>query len=162
MSQTSKELWLLRHGEAEPHGVRADFERQLTEKGRSQAVAAGGAFKRLAVDFGLVLSSPRVRALETAKLACKQIDRKPVTHERLSAGFDSGEAFALLAGQEYGSKLLVVGHEPTFSQVVYDLSGARIEMRKGGVAVVQIESSGNNKLVALLRPAELAAIAAAS
>ena len=43
----ARQLWLLRHAEAEPHGTRADAERRLTERGESQARAAGIALARL-------------------------------------------------------------------------------------------------------------------
>ena len=54
--------------------------------------------------------------------------------------------------------VLVVGHEPDFSQVVHDLTGARIDLKKGGVAAVRVDGS-QPELVALLRPRELAVLA---
>jgi len=49
---------------------------------------------------------------------------------------------------------LVVGHEPDFSQVVYDLTGGRIDMKKGGVAGVRMDGA-RGELIVLLRPREL-------
>lgn len=51
--------------------------------------------------------------------------------------------------------MLLVGHEPDLSTAAAELTGARLKMRKGGMAIVD-----GRTLVALLRPAELAAIAA--
>src|ERR1700727_2826341 len=53
-------LWLLRHGDAEAHGARPDFERRLTARGERQSRAAGRALGRLEVRFDAVFSSPRV------------------------------------------------------------------------------------------------------
>ena len=50
--------------------------------------------------------------------------------------------------------MLVVGHEPDFSQVVYDLTGARVDFKKGGIAAVRVQRGGGELLV-LLRPREL-------
>ncbi|MGI8580538.1 MAG: SixA phosphatase family protein, partial [Solirubrobacteraceae bacterium] len=67
----AQQLWLLRHGDAEPHGARDDASRKLTEKGEAQARAAGVALASLGLEFDSVLTSPRVRARETARLACE-------------------------------------------------------------------------------------------
>ena len=55
--------------------------------------------------------------------------------------------------------MLVVGHEPDFSQVVYDLTGGRVDIKKGGVAAVRLDGS-SGELIALLRPREIARICA--
>jgi len=54
--------------------------------------------------------------------------------------------------------VLVVGHNPDFEQVVCDLTGARIEMRKGAVAGIRIKGAASAELIALLQPRELAAL----
>jgi len=153
-----REIWLLRHGEAEPHGARPDPERRLTERGERQSRAAGAALAQLGVAFDLVLASPRVRALDTARLAGAGLGAEPVVHAPLSGGFDVAEARALLAGLPEGGRLLVVGHEPDFSQVVHDLTGARIDLKKGGVAAVRAAGT-TGELLVLLRPRELRRIA---
>ncbi len=154
----ARELWLLRHGEAEPHGTRADAERRLTERGERQSRDAGAALATLGVELELALTSPRVRAAETARLACEQLGITSSVHEPLSVGFDADEASALAVGLSADGRLLLVGHEPDFSQVVHDLTGARVALKKGGIAVVRLEA-GAAELVALLRPRELRAIA---
>ena len=67
-------------------------------------------------------------------------------------------ALALLAAAGRDQRVLVVGHEPDFSQVVYDLSGGRVDFKKGGIAAVRVERAGGELLV-LLRPRELESIA---
>lgn len=150
----ARTLWLLRHGDAEPHGTRTDFERRLTDRGERQSRAAGRAFARLGVRFEHVFSSPRVRALETARLVCAELDLEPIIHEPLSGGFDERHADELLAATGAGSALLVVGHEPDLSGLVAALTSARIEMKKGGIAAVR-----GGQLVELLRPREIELVA---
>ena len=153
-------LWLLRHGEAEPHGTRPDSQRALTERGMRQARAAGVALARRRVKLDAVLTSPRVRARDTARLACEALDGLvPVTVRALSSGFDGRQARELLAEHVGAANLMIVGHEPDFSQTIYDLSGARVDLKKGGVALVRV-TAGGGQLLVLLRPGEIEMIAA--
>ena len=154
----AQQLWLLRHGEAEPHDTRPDPERRLTPRGERQAIAAGRALRRLGVEFTAVLTSPRVRAADTARLACESLGIEAVVHEPLSGGFDVDDARALMAGEGPDARVLLVGHEPDFSQVVLDLTGGRIDVKKGGVAAVRLDGS-RGELIVLLRPRELESLA---
>lgn len=154
----AQQLWLLRHGEAEPHGARPDPERRLTPRGEAQARAAGAALAALELRFALVLCSPRVRARDTARPVCEALGCEAIEHEPLSGGFGREDALAALAGIGGGERLLLVGHEPDLSQLIHDLGGGRVAMRKGGLAGLRI-SRGAGDLIALLRPAELGRIA---
>jgi phosphohistidine phosphatase len=148
------QLWLLRHGEAVPHDATADdADRPLTDRGAEQARAAGRALRALGVVFQHVYASPKVRALDTARLACAELGCEPVVWEPLRAGFDAVDARELLLGSGDDQRVLVVGHEPDLSQVVYDLTGARIDLKKGGMAALR-----RDELIVLLRPRELARI----
>ncbi len=140
-------LWLLRHAEASD-GV-PDDERPLTERGIRQAQAAGAALARLRASIDACLSSPKQRALHTAQLACEPLG-VPVTVEPALTGepFDVAE---LTAGLQ---DVLLVGHDPSFSLALHDLTGTQAKMRKGSLAAV-----AKGELVVLLRPRELAAIA---
>ncbi len=155
------QIWLLRHGDAEAHGERDDASRRLTARGEDQARAAGAALARLELGLESVLTSPRVRARETARLACAPLDLEPEVHEPLSGGFSREDALAVLAGANPEARLLLVGHEPDFSQLLYDFAGARADVKKGGVAGLRV-ARGAGELLALLRPRELEAIAAGS
>src|SRR4051794_17505962 len=150
----AQQLWLLRHGEAEPHDARPDADRRLTERGEDQSRAAGRAFKALELHFHLVFSSPKERALETARLCCEEVGCEPVVHEPLSSGFDGKQALELAAMAGPDQRILVVGHNPDFEQVVYDLTGGHVEIKKGGVAGIRLRAGGG-QLIALLRPREL-------
>ena len=154
----AQQVWFLRHGEAEPHG-QDDDSRALTERGREQSRAAGLALQSLDVAFQYVFTSPKLRALDTARLVCDALGCEPVVHPPLREGFDVREATALLLAAGADKRVLLVGHEPDFSQAVHDLTGARIDLKKGGVAGVRLENAGKGELVALLRPRELDRIA---
>jgi phosphohistidine phosphatase len=157
----AQQLWFLRHGEAEPHGARPDADRELTERGRGQSDSAGRALAALDITFQLALTSPKARADQTARIACAHLDIEAHTHDALSSGFDREEAIALLRAAGEDQRVLVVGHEPDFSQTVHDLTGARIELKKGGIAAVRVDGAAAELLV-LLRPRELDQIAAAA
>lgn len=150
----AQQLWFLRHGDSEPHGARSDADRRLTEKGEKQSRGAGAALARLGLEFDAVFASPRVRAMDTAKLACEALGGEPVAHEPLSGGFDREDADELLAGHDEDASLLLVGHEPDFSETIRDLVGGRVELKKGGVAGVRVDRR-TGQLIALLRPGEL-------
>ena len=140
-------IWLLRHAEAEDGSP--DEARPLTTKGEEQARTAGKALKALGVKFDLCLTSPRVRAEQTAKLVCEPLGVEVSVDDRLKGGpFDPEE---LAAGLD---EVLLVGHDPDFSMAVHDLTGAQVRMKKGGLAAVE-----KGELKVLLRPRELAAIA---
>ena len=78
-----------------------------------------------------------MRALETAELACERLNIEPIVETSLADGFSRVDALALLDAHDDDAKVLVVGHEPSFSQVVYDFTGARVDFKKGGVAAIQ-------------------------
>ena len=154
----AKSLWLLRHAEAVPHGSRPDSDRELTPRGEHQASTAGRALARLNVEFDACYTSPKVRASETARLACEELGVNFEEASLVAAGFDREDAEALLLGHHDGACVLVVGHEPDFSQVVHDFTGARVDFKKGGVAAVRIAGS-RAELTVLMRPADLEAMA---
>jgi phosphohistidine phosphatase len=191
MGGTARQLWLLRHADAEPHGARADSQRMLTARGERQARLAGAALGRAQVGFEAVLVSPKVRAQQTGQLAVEAWGEEAQgagtvgapgpgdlqTYAPLAGGFDASQALDVLAGTGTDARVLLVGHEPDLSSVVAELTGARIDLKKGGLAVVRLEGGavgrrpasraprysqsegGGGELVILLRPRELALIA---
>jgi phosphohistidine phosphatase len=152
------QLWLLRHGEAVPHESKPDTDRELTARGERQAVAAGAGLARLGVEFAACYTSPKVRARDTARLACQALNIDPQDEDSLGDGFETEDARGLLLGYDDDARVLAVGHEPSFSQVVHDLTGARVDFKKGGVAALRVGRAGAELLV-LLRPRELESLA---
>ena len=142
-------LWLLRHGDAVDGSP--DSERPLSKKGERQARAAGQALKALGVEMDACLTSPKVRAADTARLVCEALGIDAMQEPLLAGGpFDAN---ALAAG--LGDDVLLVGHDPDFSTAVHDLTGAQVRMKKGGLAGIE-----KGELIVLLRPAELERIGA--
>jgi phosphohistidine phosphatase len=143
-------LWLLRHGEAADGQV--DAERPLTDRGLRQADAAGQALARLGVDVDVCLTSPKVRAVQTAERACDLLGIEITIEPGLSG--EPFDASALTVGL---GNVLLVGHNPSFAVAVHALTGAHARLRKGGLAGIS-----DGELELLLRPAELVAIASAA
>jgi len=150
------QLWLLRHGEAVPHDSKPDDERELTPRGRRQSEAAGIALAALNVEFAACYTSPKVRARQTAELACERLNVEPEEADSLGGDFDHRAALELFHAHDADALVLAVGHEPTFSQVVHDFTGARLDFKKGGVAGLRATRTIGELLV-LLRPREVEA-----
>lgn len=142
-------IYLLRHGHAENDTGEGDAARRLTARGEAQATAAGRAIAALGLNIDTCLTSPRVRARDTAELACDALPVKPEIVGPVGDG--SYDTLELVAGR---GDVMIVGHEPVLSNEVARITGARIEMKKGGLAILE-----PGTLRALLRPAELEAIA---
>ena len=140
-------LWLLRHADA-ADGT-PDDERPLTERGVTQAQDAGHALAALGVPIDICLSSPKLRAVQTAQQACAPLGVEVTLEPRLSG--EPFDAYDLVAGL---GEVLLVGHDPSFTLTLHDLTGAQARMRKGGLAGIS-----KGELVVLMRPAELSAIA---
>ncbi|MDQ6821144.1 MAG: histidine phosphatase family protein [Actinomycetota bacterium] len=140
-------LWLLRHAEAADGAP--DDERPLTDRGVRQAQAAGRALARTGAHIDACLSSPKLRAVETARLACEPIGVTVTIEPALS-----GEPFDVRQLTAGLGDVLLVGHDPSFSITLHDLTGAQARMRKGGVAAVE-----KGELIVLLRPRELEVMA---
>jgi phosphohistidine phosphatase len=158
----ARQLWLLRHADAEPHGTRPDADRELTARGVEQARAAGIALARLGVAFEAVLFSPKARARQTAELAAERWSEEARatlrSHPPLAAGLDASDVLSQLDGCSSDGRILLIGHEPDLSRLAGDLTGGRIDLKKGGLAVVRLEGVGG-ELAVLLRPREVALIA---
>src|ERR1700754_412738 len=102
------QIWLLRHGEAVPHDSKPDDERELTPKGRRQSELAGVALARLGLEFAACYTSPKVRAVETARLACASLNVEPVLERALAGEFDRADALQLLYAHTDEDRVLVV------------------------------------------------------
>jgi phosphohistidine phosphatase len=141
-------IWLVRHGDAADGSP--DAERPLTDKGREQAGTLGAALQALGVELDACLTSPKLRAADTAKLVCAELGVEPQLEPKLAGGPFDAEALAAGLGED----VLLVGHDPDFSMAVHSLTGAQVRMKKGGLAAVD-----KGELAVLLRPKELRSIA---
>ena len=137
-------IWLLRHGDAEDGSD--DAARRLTEKGERQADWAGRALRALGVELEACLTSPKLRALDTARIACRHLDLEPEVDDELAGG-----GFEIASVASGRGEVLLVGHEPDFSDAIAAATGARAKLKKGGLAALE-----DRRLHVLMRPAELA------
>ena len=144
----SLSLYFLRHGQAENradwHGD--DSKRPLTVEGihRMEREAAG--IKRLRLPLGLIITSPLVRAYQTAELVAKASggSTRFIPDNRLSPGFGPTQLRAIVREHRKAKGLMVVGHEPDFSETISQVTGGgRIAMKKGALAYLEIEDSAS-------------------
>jgi phosphohistidine phosphatase SixA len=125
-------LFVVRHAEAAPGDP--DELRPLTDAGRAAARALGD---RLA-DHGLdaVLSSPLLRARETAEAIARPAGLAAEPDERLAPGADAEAVREAVAGR--GDTVVTVGHQPDCSEIVLALSGERVSFDPGAVHEVEL------------------------
>jgi phosphohistidine phosphatase len=142
-------LWLVRHAEA-ADGL-PDDERPLTERGMGQADAVGLALARLGTSIDACLSSPKVRAVQTAQRACEPLGVQVTVEPALSG--EPIDVHELTAGM---GNVMLVGHDPSLSLLLHDLTGTQVRLAKGSLAAVK-----GGELVALLRPSHLMVMARA-
>lgn len=151
-------LYFLRHGRAEHTAGIEDGDRRLTDEGEAQLRAAAPLWKRLNLRPQLVLTSPLIRAVQTAELlvAGLGLKRPPLIDPRLSPGAGWPEMAQAMAGHEAAHRVMFVGHQPDLGSVVELLSGAgSIRLRPGGLVCLEFPGTpepGQGEVVWLLDP----------
>ena len=139
------EIYLVRHGIAAERGKEwpDDSKRPLTHKGiaRMREVAAG--LKDLGVAFDLILTSPLVRARQTADLLHQGLGGSTPLEETtlLAPGGARADLLELLRSRKKSDRVALVGHEPDLGQLAAFLIGARAPLvfKKGGVCRIDFE-----------------------
>jgi phosphohistidine phosphatase len=138
-------LFLLRHADAGDPAAWAgdDAERPLSKKGRKQARVLGAHLDDLRLGIDAIITSPRVRAADTAKAVGKALGVKPTRDDRLSGGFDPPGLRELLGGLDASvSNVVLVGHDPDFSTIASWLTDAPNALRKGAIVRIDLPSRG--------------------
>src|SRR5256885_5846190 len=107
----ARQLWLLRHGEAVPHDSKPDDDRELTPRGERQARDAGAALAALNVEFAACYTSPKVRARDTARLACEHLNVEPDAVAVLGGEFDYRDALELFHAHDADAHVLAGRHQ---------------------------------------------------
>jgi phosphohistidine phosphatase SixA len=134
-----------------------DAVRPLSKKGRRDSKRLGDLLDELGVRPDAILTSPRVRAADTAKLVGRRVGTKVAVDERLDAGFNAERLGAIVADLPPGASLVaVVGHDPDFSVLTSWLTNAPLAMAKGAVARIDVPGraigSGRGTLRWLIPP----------
>jgi phosphohistidine phosphatase len=130
-------LYFLRHAQAEPGGS-DDHDRQLTPDGHRRTATAASVMAALGISPAHIYTSPRIRALQTAEIVADVLELPVEVREQVNFGFDLDGLEALIEDLSDDSEVMFVGHEPSFSMMVHELTGADIDMKKGGLARVDL------------------------
>lgn len=136
-------LFLLRHGDAQSDPSIPDEDRALTPEGVASIRRIAEILRRLGVRFDMIYSSPLLRARQTAELAIAPLAQRPTIRltDHLKVGADVQNLFDILNAHPADARLLLVGHEPYFSQAISMLLvgnfTVRIDIRKASLACVE-------------------------
>jgi len=139
------QLYILRHGVAEEQAAgHGDSQRQLTDAGRKKLRKILARAREAAVAPELIVSSPYVRAMQTAEIAAEVLKYgDPIERsERLTPPYSVVELWQEISGWRNLGQAMVVGHNPQLSQLVDFLIGARgggVELKKGALASIEVE-----------------------
>ena len=146
-------LCFLRHGEADwPNWNKPDDERPLTERGRKEMKRVAKFLERLRFSADAILTSPLPRASQTAEIAAKRLGIELKTEPALAHGF-SVERLRRLVSKADANCIMVVGHEPEFSETIKDLTGGEVKLSKAGVALLEVNRGcTSGKLLWLFPP----------
>lgn len=135
------DLFLLRHAHAgdASRWQGDDASRPLSDKGRRQAERLGALLATIDDAPDLFLTSPRVRAAETAELAAKPLKARVEVDERLGGPLGIDVVDAILDTASGARRPCLVGHDPDFSEILAELLGVpTLPMRKGAIARLDV------------------------
>jgi phosphohistidine phosphatase len=138
--------YFLRHGAAEDAQTwqGTDFERPLTGAGKKRIAREAKAMAELQLRLDIVVTSPLIRARQTAEIVVKELDLRNalVEDERIGPGFSPERLARVLDEHRDIDGIMVVGHEPSMSHTIGTLiGGAEIDFKKGGLACIEIAES---------------------
>jgi phosphohistidine phosphatase len=138
-------LYILRHGIAVDPGTGSDADRTLTPEGREKMEQAAQGMAALGLQFDRILTSPYVRARETAEIVAQKLgcpERLEVC-EALVPGGSRKELFKRLQKWAADGQILLVGHEPDLSGLIGELIAAdpyvAIDLKKGSLACLALD-----------------------
>ena len=150
------ELYFLRHGEADwPDWKKPDDERPLTKHSKKEMREVAVFLKRVKASPDLIVTSPLPRASQTAEIAAGRLKVKCREDKLLEPGFGRSDLERLLKKYPEES-LMIVGHEPDFSEVISELTGASLKLSKAGIALVELHRSWRSGRLLWLFPPKIA------
>jgi phosphohistidine phosphatase len=153
---TSMRIYLMRHSDAEEaRPGEEDAERRLTAEGTQQAENAAKWLKAHGIKVEAVVSSPLVRARQTAEPVARELKVPICTDARLAGGRLTLSALTgIVRDMGDPASILLVGHEPDMSLTVEELTGGRVDFKKGALALVKCDqiANGEGELCWLIPP----------
>jgi phosphohistidine phosphatase len=146
-------LCFLRHGEADwLNWNKPDDERPLTERGCKEMKRVAKFLECLKFCPDAILTSPLPRASQTAEIVAARLGIKLRTEPGLAHGFNIEHLRRIVTKLECEC-VMVVGHEPEFSEVIKELTGGAVKLSKAGIALLEINRScTSGKLLWLFPP----------
>lgn len=147
-------LYFLRHGEAED-GLADDASRRLTQKGIARLDIAAQVMQRIDINPQFIYSSPRIRAQQTAEIVAEAFGLDVEIRKEVNFSFSIDAVAKLIEPLPEDSEVMFVGHEPSMSTTISDLTGADVVMKKGGLArvdIVQYAPPLEGQLIWLITP----------
>lgn len=149
-------LYMLRHGRADwPDWDRPDDERPLTERGRKELHRMVKYLRGLKISPAIILSSPLPRAWQTAEIVAKHLQLEMQREDGLKKGFDVAKLRRMLKPHD-GDDVMIVGHEPDFRAVIRTLTGGRVKLAKGGLALLELPAEMEKARLRWLLPPKAA------
>ncbi len=144
------QLYFLRHGLAEKRTDWSgdDADRPLTSEGRERMAREAAGMARLGLAPDLILTSPLPRSRETAQIVAEhlQLTDRLRDEDRLRPGFSAAKLAKLLADHPDAEAIMLVGHDPDFSETVGRLAGgANVALKKGALAYVELKDRSAKK-----------------
>jgi phosphohistidine phosphatase len=134
-------IYLIRHSDAEKSSETIkDNDRKLTKEGELKAKSCAAGWKNIIKGFDFIVSSPLIRAVETAKIISEVFEYKKdiVIDKRIACGTKS-EDLIELANSLGGEEMAFIGHEPDFSEHISrftSISGSFVEFKKCAIAKI--------------------------
>ncbi len=145
------DLYILRHGVAEERDYRKypdDFDRPLTRKGVRRLKRQARAWNGLELPLDVIVTSPLVRAAQTAEVMQRELKRRPVLEfsDHLAPGGDQALLMHYLAGEHLTANgVMLVGHEPDLSTLVSVLAAGStfpvISLKKGALCKLYLTTT---------------------
>jgi|SRR4030095_16108230 phosphohistidine phosphatase len=158
------QLYILRHAIAVPRGTPGypNDDRPLTENGIKKMIEGAKAIKKIVGTLDLIISSPLIRALHTAKILAEQLHYKNKIQisKYLLPGSPQRHLFEYLAEYDKLEKICIVGHEPHLGVSASILIGSDnqvIELKKGAICRIDLDFSvqKTGKMIWLFQPKQL-------
>jgi phosphohistidine phosphatase len=154
--------YFLRHGIAvEPDAWSgSDFDRPLTREGRERMEREAKAIAELSLELDAIVTSPLLRAKQTAQIVAERLEMEVVEDPGLGGGFNLERLRSILHAHAGANAIMLVGHEPSMSLTIGQaIGGGGVELKKAALAGLEFgDSAAMGTLLSLIPPKVLVAL----